>query len=107
MLGPTSGGAAAALAVGGGVASTVDVGGAPTVSAVPGVTGGLRGSALEALAGKRGVALGSVVFENRGDHGERTRACTLVSARIVGTGLWVVRRDIVSHSERVRRSGFD
>ena len=85
MLGPTSGSAAAALAVGGGIASTVDVGGAPTVPAVRGVTGGLRGRALEALAGEGGVgrervpvAPGSVIFGNRGDHGERARACTLV-----------------------------
>ena len=83
-LGPTPGGAAAALAVGGGVASTVDVGGTPTVPAARGVTGGLRGRALEALAGEGGVgcervpvAPGSVIFGNRGDHGER--ACVYVS----------------------------
>ena len=98
VLGPTSGGAAVALAVGGGVASTIDVSGAPTVPAVRGVTGGLRGRALEALAGdcsvgreRVPVAPGSVVFGNRGDHGERAHACTLVSTRIVGTGLSVPR----------------
>ena len=32
---------------------------------------------------------------------------SLVSARIVGTGLSVARGDTVSHSERVRRSDFD
>ena len=114
VLGPTSGGAAVALAVGGGVASTVDVGGAPTVPVVRGVTGELRGRALEVLAGEGNVgrervpvAPGSVIFGNTGDHGERARACTLVSARIVGTGLSVARGDTVSHSERVRRSDFD
>ena len=114
VLGPTSGGAAAALAVGGEVASTVDVGGTPTVPAVRGVTGGLRGRALEAMAGEGGVrrervpvAPGSVVFANRGDHGERARACTLVSSRIVDTALSVTRGDTVSRSERVRRSDFD
>ena len=114
VLDSTSRGAAAVLAVGEGFASTVDVGGAPTVPAVRGVTGGLRGRALEALAGEGGVgrergpvAPGSVIFGNRGDHGERARACTLVSARIVGTGLSVARGDAVSHSERVRRSDFD
>ena len=55
VLGPTSEGVAAALAVGWGVVSTVDVGGAPTVPAVRGVTGGLEGLALEALAGESGV----------------------------------------------------
>ena len=110
MLGPTSTGSAAALAVGGGVASTVDVGGTPTVPAARGVTGGLRGRALEALAGDGGVgrervpvAPGSVSCGNRGGHGERARACTLVSARIVGPGLSVARGDAVGHSERVRR----
>ena len=49
LLGPASGGVAAALAVGRGVASTFDVGGTPTVSAVRGATGGLRRRALEAL----------------------------------------------------------
>ena len=44
---------------------------------------------------------------HRGDHGERARACTLVTARIVRTGLPVARGDTVNHSERVRRSGFD
>ena len=114
VLGRTSGGATAALAVGGGVASTVDVGGAPTVPAVRRVTGGLRGRTLKALAGEGGVghervpvAPGSVVFGNRGDHGERACACTLVSARIVGTSLSVARGDTVSHSERVRRSEFN
>ena len=114
MFGPTSRGAAAALAAGGGVASTVDIGGAPTVPAVRGVTGGFRGRALEALAGEGGVrrehvpvAPGSVVFGNRGDQGERARACTLASARIVGTGFSVAKGDTVSHSERVRRSDFD
>ena len=114
MLGPTSGGATAALAIGGEIASTVDVGGTPTVPAARGVTGGLRGRALEALAGGGGigrervpVAPGSVIFGDRGDHGERARACTLVSARIVGTDLSVALGDTVSHSERVRRSDFD
>ena len=114
VLDSTSRGAAAVLAVGEGFASTVDVGGAPTVPAVRGVTGGLRGRALEALAGEGGVgrergpvAPGSVIFGNRGDHGDRARAYTLVSARIVGTGLSVARGDAVSHSERVRRSDFD
>ena len=55
VLGPTSEGVAAALAVGLGVVSTVDVGGAPTVPAVRGVMGGLEGRALEALAGDSGV----------------------------------------------------
>ena len=53
------------------------------------------------------VAPGSVVFGNRGNHGERARECPIVSARIVGTGLSVARRDTVSHNERVRRSDFD
>ena len=114
MLGPISGEAAAALAVGEGVESTVDVGGAPTVPAVRGVTGGLRGGALGALAGKGGVggqrvpvAPGFVIFGNRGNHGERARACTLDSARFVGAGLSVARGDTVCHSEYVRRSDCD
>ena len=53
------------------------------------------------------VAPGSVIFGNRGDNGERARACTAVSARIVGTGLSVARGDTVSHSECVRRSDCD
>ena len=80
VLGPTSGGAAATFTIGGGVASTVDVGRAPTVPAVRGVPGRLRGGALEALAVEGGVggervpvALGSVIFENRGDHGKSAR----------------------------------
>ena len=125
MLGPSSWGAAAALAVGGVVESTVETGGAPRVSEVRGVTGRLRGRALEALAGEDGVgrervpvAPGSVVFVNRGDHGKRARKCPLVSARLVdtgsrrvkrlvGTGLSVARGDTGSLSERVRRSDFD
>ena len=74
----------------------------------------MRGRALGALAGEGGVgrervpvALGSVVFGNRGNHGERARECPLVSARIVGTGLSVARRHTVSHSERVRRPDSD
>ena len=43
MLGPSSGGPSAVLAVGGAVASTVEACGAPTVAAVREVTGGLRG----------------------------------------------------------------
>ena len=65
------------------------------------------------LAGEGGVgreripvAPGSVVFGNRGNHGERTRECLLVSARIVGTGLSVARGDTVSSSERVPCSDF-
>ena len=114
VLGAASGGAAAALAVGGGVASTVGVGGTPTVPAAGRVTGKLWGRALEALASEGGVgrerlpvAPGSVIFGNRGDHGERARACTLDSARIVGTDLSVARGDTVSHSERLRRSEVD
>ena len=110
-LGPSSRGAAAALAVDGAVASTVETSGAPTVPAMRGVTGGLRGRAFEALAGEGGVgrervavAQGSIVFGNRGSHGERARECPVGSARIVGTGLSVARGDTVSPSERVRRS---
>ena len=114
VLGPPSGGPAAALAAGAAVASTVEAGGASKVPAVRGVTAGLRGRALETLAGEGGVgrelvpvAPGSVVFGNRGNHGERARECPLFSARIVGTGLSVARGDTVSHCERVQRSDFD
>ena len=41
------------------------------------------------------------------DNGERARACTLVSTRVVGNGSSVARGDAVSHRERVRRSNFD
>ena len=98
----------------GGVASTVGVDGTPTVPAACGVLGGLRGRALEALASEGGVgrervpvAPGSVIFGNRGDHGEHAQAFTVVSARIVGTGLSVARGDRLSHSERMRRSDCD
>ena len=111
VLGSTSGGAVAALVVGGAVASTVDFGRAPTVPVVRGVTGGLLGRALEALAGEGGVGRErvpvdprSVICGGRGDHGERARACTLVSARIVGSGLSVALGYKVSHNEHVRRS---
>ena len=94
VLGLSSGGATAVLAVGGAVVSTVEAGGAPKVQAVRGVARGLRGRALEALASEGSVgrervpvAPGSVVFRNRGNHGEHARECSLVSASIVGTGL--------------------
>ena len=90
VLGSTSGGAAAALVVGGEVASTVDVDGTPTVRAARRVTDGFRRRSLEAQAGEGGVgrdrvpvAPGSVIFGNIGDHGERARSCTIVSSRIV------------------------
>ena len=114
VFGPSSGSATAALAVGGAVTSTVETGGAPRVPAVRGATGGLRGRALEALAGEGGVgrehvpvAPGSVVFGNRGNHGEPARECPLVPARLVGNDLSVARGDTVSPSKRVRRSDFD
>ena len=114
MLGPSSGGATASLTVGRAVASTVETGGAPKVPIVRGVTGGLQGRALEALAGEGGLGRGgvriaprSVVFRCRGNHRARARECPLFSARIVGTGLSVARGDTLSNSERVRRSDFD
>ena len=114
VLGSSSGIAASALAVGGAVASAVETGGAPRVPAVRGVPGGLRGRALEALAGEGGVKRervpstpGSVVFGNRGNHGKHARECPLASARLVGAGLSVARGDTGSLSERARRSDFD
>ena len=114
VLVPASGDVAASLAVGEGVASTVGVDRIPTVPAARGVPGGLRGCALKALASEGGVgrklvpvAPGSVIFGNKGDHGERARTCTAGSARTVRTGLSVARGDTKSHSERVRRSDCD
>ena len=94
MLGPSARGEAAALVVGGAVAYTVEAGGASKVPAVRGLTGGLQGRALEALAGEGGVGHarvpvppGSVVVGNRSSHEERARKCPSVSVRIVGIGL--------------------
>ena len=105
VLGPSSGGAAAASMVGGAVVSMVENGR---------VTGRLRGRELEALYGESGVgpervplAPGSVVLGNRGNHGERARKCSLGSARVVGTGLSVARGDTGSPSESLRHSGSD
>ena len=115
VLGPTSRGAAALLAACRGGASTVDVGGAPTVPAVPGVTGGLRGRGLEALAGEGGVGRERIYVAPPGSEflgKEVNMGSARVRVRYSRHELYELayrsRVEIqLSHSERVRRSDFD
>ena len=73
----------------------------------------MRLCALEEMPGEGGVgrecvpiALGSVVFGNRGNRGNHARECPLVPARLVGTSSPVVRGDTGSIIEHVLRSGL-
>lgn len=107
-LGPSFGGAAAALVDGGATASTVENGGATGAQAARRVTGGFRGRELEALAGKGGIGServnpvpGSVAFRDRGNYGERVRECPFDSTRIVDTGVAVARGNTSSPLARV------